>query len=284
MGIKISALPRVVIAPKLLLFDIDGTLVRSNHSVDERLVEKLKYLSSRGVMIGFASGRASFGARHLYQQLSVNAPSMFFSGSLVEDPKNQNAIFSQGLAHSEIIELAAAARKLNIYTELYTADQYLVERTNYLTELHAQYMNLLPLVGEIEEFSQNNQILKVVLIADSVNSIKQVRELAAQFSDLNCGLSFGAAHPELLFANFTSQHAARLIALDRITQALGLNRSEVAAFGDAESDLPLLLNCGYGFALANAPQNVRDQAPFITDHIEEGGVLTALNYLYAGVT
>ena len=269
--------------PKLLLFDLDGTLVRRDHTVDPRVQAALRHLNQNGVHIGIASGRASFGARHLYPALSINAPSMFFSGSLVEDPVSGALLFAEALDQMSILRLIAAARAQNIYTELYSADDYLIETPGKLTSLHAEYMRRDPVVGDFKQWSDSNTIMKLVLIADDQDSARAVRDIAQRFGDLNCGLSFGAAHPELLFANFTSPRAARLSALETILKHLGISRQEVASFGDAESDLPLLTNCGFGFALANAPQHVKELAPMVAGDVEVDGVLGALRYLFPGI-
>ena len=283
MGQLVSDAAALQSSPKLLLFDLDGTLVRRDHTVDQRVQAALNQLSQSGVHIGIASGRASFGARHLYQSLSINAPSMFFSGSLVEDPINHRPIFLEPLDQKNILDLASLAREKHIYTELYSADDYLIEQAGVLTDLHAEYLGKHPIVGNFAAWSASNAILKLVLIADSRESEHEVRSIATRFSQLNCGLSFGAAHPELLFANFTAPKAERLLALESILARLNISRQQVASFGDAESDLPLLTNCGYGFALANAPKHVKERAPMIADDVEADGVLPALRYLFPQV-
>ena len=280
MGIPLEQAPAVTIPPKLLLFDLDGTVVRADHSVDPRVSEALRRLSQNGVAIGIASGRAAFGARHLYEPLAVNAPSMFFSGSLVEDPKTQKALFLEPLESQTLLELAKQAKQIGLYAELYSSDEYLIEAPGRLTDLHTEYLGKPPIVGSFEEWSAKQSILKLVLIADTPNDAIALRALARDYDNLSCGLAFGAAHPELLFANFTSPRAQRLLALKTILEHLGLTSAQVACFGDAESDLPFLTNCGFGFALANAPQAVRAQAQYITASIDRDGVLPALKYLF----
>ena len=74
------------LAIKLAFFDIDGTLVASNGQISPQVKQALSNLSQCGCRLAFASGRPYFSAKELIQQLNINAPSVFYSGSLIFDP------------------------------------------------------------------------------------------------------------------------------------------------------------------------------------------------------
>ncbi|MBI2678728.1 MAG: HAD hydrolase family protein [Candidatus Koribacter versatilis] len=55
-------------------------------------------------------------------------------------------------------------------------------------------------------------------------------------------------------------------ALDAILKEAGLHADEVAFLGDDLVDLPIMRRCGLAMAVANAREEVKDEAQFITDH------------------
>lgn len=55
-------------------------------------------------------------------------------------------------------------------------------------------------------------------------------------------------------------------------QQLGLKRNQVAAFGDADNDVDMLLYAGCGIAMANASEKCLEAADFVTKHHDENGV------------
>ena len=69
-----------------------------------------------------------------------------------------------------------------------------------------------------------------------------------------------------------------------ITEALAVTESEIASFGDAVADLEFITRVGFGIAMGNANEEVKGQAPFVTDEVDEEGVLSALDWLFPSVT
>jgi hydroxymethylpyrimidine pyrophosphatase-like HAD family hydrolase len=54
----------------------------------------------------------------------------------------------------------------------------------------------------------------------------------------------------------------------------------VASFGDAVADLEFITRVGFGVAMENATEDVKQRAPFVTDNVEGDGVYSALNWLF----
>lgn len=50
------------------------------------------------------------------------------------------------------------------------------------------------------------------------------------------------------------------------------------AFGDGENDLPMLRHAHIGVAMGNADEFVKKQADYVTDSVDEDGILTALKH------
>ena len=68
------------------------------------------------------------------------------------------------------------------------------------------------------------------------------------------------------------KHSGLKFFMDR----LGLRREEVAAFGDADNDVDMLLFAGCGIAMENASEKCRAAADYVTIHHAEDGVAYGL--------
>lgn len=64
-------------------------------------------------------------------------------------------------------------------------------------------------------------------------------------------------------------------AVARLASHLGVERSDLIAFGDARSDLPLFAACGTSVAMGNAPDAVKAEATMVTSHVDEDGLAQA---------
>ncbi len=74
--------------------------------------------------------------------------------------------------------------------------------------------------------------------------------------------------------------ANKLEAFHEILEKENLTPEEVAYVGDDIIDLPVMRNCGLSFAVANARDDVKDEAHVITDHRGgEGAVRDAVEYI-----
>jgi 3-deoxy-D-manno-octulosonate 8-phosphate phosphatase (KDO 8-P phosphatase) len=74
--------------------------------------------------------------------------------------------------------------------------------------------------------------------------------------------------------------ANKLIALEDVLKKENLKPEQVAYVGDDIIDLPVMRACGLAFAVANAREDVKDEAHVITDHRGgDGAVRDAVEYI-----
>ena len=64
----------------------------------------------------------------------------------------------------------------------------------------------------------------------------------------------------------------------RYLQEWGLTREECIAFGDGENDIGMLKYAGIGVAMGNAEDCVKEVADYVTDGVDEDGILNALKH------
>ncbi len=70
--------------------------------------------------------------------------------------------------------------------------------------------------------------------------------------------------------------------LDLLGKRWGIERSEILVFGDGGNDLEMLQQSGFSFAMANAPQKVKDAARFEAPGNNDEGVLQVIEQMLAG--
>lgn len=68
--------------------------------------------------------------------------------------------------------------------------------------------------------------------------------------------------------------------LKRLVERWGISPEQCAAFGDGGNDIEMLSYCDYGYAMENAPENVKCAAKFVGHSNEENGVLAVLEQLF----
>ena len=78
------------------------------------------------------------------------------------------------------------------------------------------------------------------------------------------------------FLEFASPEVTKAAGLDFLAERLGFSRERTVAFGDGENDIELVDWAGYGVAVENADERVKEVADFICPSVEEEGVAQVL--------
>lgn len=68
--------------------------------------------------------------------------------------------------------------------------------------------------------------------------------------------------------------------LKKLVERWGITPEQCAAFGDGGNDLEMLEYCGFGYAMENAPDNVKEVADYVCPSNDEDGVLVTLDQLF----
>lgn len=74
-------------------------------------------------------------------------------------------------------------------------------------------------------------------------------------------------------------HLSKFAGVSEACRILGIDVSEVAAFGDSENDIEMVRSCGYGLAPQNAQKQVKENADFVADEPDGLGLVAALKWL-----
>ena len=78
------------------------------------------------------------------------------------------------------------------------------------------------------------------------------------------------------FLEFASPEVTKASGLAFVAEHLGFSREETVAFGDGENDLELVDWAGFGVAVANAHDLVKERADFVCPSVNEEGVAQVL--------
>lgn len=270
-----------LVGVRAVFFDIDGTLVNSDHQFTPGIEERLTILRSRGFRICLASGRPSFAAKPIIDALKIHDPCVFFSGGAIVQPSDLSLIESKPLGSDTVLSAIRHGEAQGWHTELYSAKEYAIAEDSDLAVIHREYLHHEPTITPLSEFGKQHEILKVVFAVPESFGEKEQEDLKRRFPDASLGIGYGAAHPWISFVNFTSREASRETAFSSMLDLLEVSQAETAAFGDGESDIPFLKLAQVGVAMENASREVKAAADHVCGHVDREGIVPVLDLLVA---
>ena len=262
---------------KLLVVDVDGTLLDKNRAISAVDREALARAGDLGIQVSLSTGRAVQACSSILSQLSLDGYHVFFDGALVSNPGQNEEVYVRPISKVVVRQAVEFAHSNDIPLELYSVTHYFVERETWSTDAHRQFFGLQPAVVDFTKLWNQERIIKGGLVISSPEEADKVRSFQLQFNNsLHFSWARTPAYPGVDFINILSPEVSKGKALEALALHLGITLAEVVAIGDGVNDISLLSTAGLAIAMENAPSEVKAVADYITLDVEHNGVAAAI--------
>ena len=229
-----------------------------------------------GIHVVLVTGRMFQAVRPYALEAGLDDPVVCYQGAVVAEP-----VSGRWLRHVPIpLELAretiAAVNEAGFALNCYVDDELYVAEVTPEARRYADFQHLeLHAVGDLLEWLDQPPT-KLVVIEDPevLDDLKQ--RMLARFDGR---LYISKSLP--YFLEFASPDVTKAAGLDFVSEHVGFSRERTVAFGDGENDVELIDWAGYGVAVANAHDRVKEVANFVCPSVDEEGVAQVLEAFLA---
>lgn len=261
---------------RLLVGDLDGTLLERDGSISSSTAAAVKALRGAGVRVAIATGRIPRGIGRVVEALTLDGPQVTMHGALVIDITTGEHIYSATFRPAEVDELLGLTAGLDLPTLLCYPDGF---RTNVLTQevmdLFVPFNEPVPeLVTDLADLRSSAPHKIAVWTGDEryeaalARATEQVAGRWTITSGDNRSLEF-------LPNGVNKAHA-----IEAMVRWLGLDLAQVVAIGDGTNDIEMLSAVGRSVAMRHARPEVRTAATLsIPDHLPDDAA-TAIGLLF----
>jgi len=264
-------------AYKLLVVDIDGTLLGKDRSISIEDREALAKVGDLGIQVSLSTGRATIACLSIINRLSLDGYHIFFDGALVANPETGKEVYAQPISSAVVKQAIEFAHSNDINFELYSATRYLVERETWSGVAYRRFFGIEPTVVDYSEVWKRERIIKGGLLVESPQEAEKVRHFWRHFDGrLQFSTARTPAFPGVDFINVVAPEVSKGKALEALASYLGIPLAQVIAIGDGTNDIPVLSLAGLGIAMGNAPDEVKAVADYVTLDIDHSGVAAAI--------
>lgn len=265
---------------KVLAFDLDGTLTNSEKKVTERTRNAIYAAREAGSTIVLASGRPVYGIMPVAEELELNKYGGYIlacNGGCIVDCKNNEVIYDRKIPDEYVSQICQFALKRNYAILTYEGNCVITnKKENKYVQIEAE-INHLP-VKQIENIDTYIRfpVNKFLITEDPEIIAKELPNVRAAFPDLN---AFTSAP---FFMEIVPPDIDKAYTLKYLLGILGYTNDRLAAFGDGGNDMIMLREAGIGIAMANASDEVKAAAGYITAGNDEDGCGIAIEKMMAG--
>lgn len=253
--------------PRLVAFDLDGTLLSSERTISARNRAAVAGLVERGVRVVICTGRPPRTARVFAEQLELVDLAIVYNGGAVYNFAEERALarfdFSAEVAREAVAKVRA--EHPGVMCGLESAYGWFVDSGRYeiVRQGTLPYETEPDGVGDIVDFMRG-EVTKLLFWHPAT----PIEALARTLADLPVHATWSM--PGLL--EVIGPGVNKRTALSRIAAELGFGAHEVAAFGDQHNDQEMLAWAGFGVAMGNATPQVQALADWVTGDADDDGV------------
>lgn len=271
---------------KMAGFDLDGTLLTDRKELTSRTRKALEKAIQKGVIVLVATGRPWMGVPEELQNLQGIRYALTSNGARVIDTGRNKVLFEHLLEPGPAKKALEICGKYDALQEIYFDGQGYAqaEKMKYVERYHRnpsmwEYTRKtrIPVEDLYSLLEQENRGLDKVqaLFADMDERRRAWEELSME-EDLELVGSLGYN------IEINARGVNKGTALVELGRMLGIKREEIMACGDGDNDTAMLREVGFGVAMGNAEEEIKQAADYVTLTNEDEGVAYAIEKFILG--
>lgn len=252
---------------KAIFFDIDGTLVSFNtHRMSEYLKEKLHELQAKGVKLFISSGRA----RLVMNNLDDYPFDGYVEMNGAKTTLGEEVIDSHPLSRETSLQIAAIAERENVSCWVFADTVAGINHGSPQANEVADMINLHPdHFLDLPQIAREHTVYEYTIFFDDEQASRLLFPILKD-------VAYTRWHP--YFLDIVPEGLSKSYGASKILERIGVKREECMAFGDGGNDIPIIEYAGIGVAMGNATDDVKAVADYVTDTVDEDGIVTALEH------
>ncbi len=263
---------------KLLLADVDGTLVTQDKVVTEQASAAARALREAGIKFAITSGRPPRGMAMLIEPFHIDTMIAGFNGGVYTDD-HLKVIETRTLPE----EVAREALQILIDGQLdpwlYTGEDWFIhdkDAPHVARETWTVKFDAKVVPSYTDE--QLRSVVKLVGVSDDHALVEQVEATAQK----KLGQRASAARSQPYYLDITHPDANKGAVVERLSQMLSIPAKNIATIGDSANDLQMFRKSGFSIAMGNANDGVKKQASAVTHSNEQEGFAKAVRRYILG--
>lgn len=251
---------------KLIVFDVDGTLLTSKKKVAKSTTEAIRALKRQGHEVLLATGRSRYQIQALLSELNISSYIVCNGSAAFVDHQK---IYSKTLDSESLDSLINYFEGRNIDLVLSSLDGMRRISSLDLQNMESTLKSLGVKLPAYDPEYQNGEFYQALgFYPEAINN---------HFEKEYPAFKFVRWHKNCVDIN--PQNISKWHSLKKAARLLGIENKDIITFGDGNNDIEMLTKSGMGIAMGNSAKHVQAVADLVTTSNNEDGIFDALRKL-----
>jgi Cof subfamily protein (haloacid dehalogenase superfamily) len=262
---------------KLVLADVDGTLLNTEKQVTEKTRIAISQLKDYGVQFGIATGRSPYAVERLVYEWGIGEDTdliVGFNGSTTLDMHTKQTVSVFPLDGQAIRDIKTEFREFSFNIGVYDGRTYHVLFDDDRSRKTADANHFEMIVDDLTSY-ETSTVPKLLLTAEPevITAMMEYYESNGHAETYHMFPS-GKDRIEVINPELTKSRGISMLCEKR-----GLIPEEVMTFGDMMNDYEMIRDFT-GVAMGNADDRVKQAAKYTTASNDEDGIAVMLEQLF----
>jgi len=256
---------------KLLLADVDGTLVTPDKVLTDRAVDAVRRLGEAGILFAVTSGRPPRGMSMLIEPLNLTTPIAAFNGGILVN-RDMSVIEQRVVPKDLVVPVAELNASFGLDTWVYRgADWYVPDPKGAHVARETATVRFEPKVMASLD-GLTSDVTKLVGVSDDLDAVARASEAAHdQFGD-----HVAAARSQPYYLDVTHPDANKGAVAQYLARTYSIPTDSIATIGDMPNDVLMFAHSGLSIAMGNASLEVQHAARRVTTSNADEGFAAAV--------
>jgi Cof subfamily protein (haloacid dehalogenase superfamily) len=262
---------------RLVLADVDGTLVTPEKELTQRTIAAVAALRTAGIEFAVTSGRPPRGMEMLVEPLGITQPLAAFNGGLYVNP-DMSVIEGKTIPDELVGATIALMERHELDVWLYRGADWLVrDESAPHVEHESNTVRFPPTV--VKDFEgKTTGIAKIVGVSDDPDHVTAAESDAQK----ELGDHVSAACSQPYYLDVTHPKANKGAVALHLADTLGITTAQIATLGDMPNDVLMFAHSGLSIAMGNSSAEVKRAARRVTASNADEGFATAIERFVLG--
>jgi Cof subfamily protein (haloacid dehalogenase superfamily) len=251
---------------KLIVSDVDGTLLKNDGSLGEETKKLVKQLMQHDVKVCLATGRLHSAVIELTEQLVLNGPVISLDGSLIKYQSNGKALYESFIKENHVKKALKYAEELLVNIVLCHDDAiYYTDHNSIIPGLLNKYGAAYKKIESYNDYFTGT--LEIICASDMKKSIKFLTDKFSFPHSTGSNASFfqSRSHENIYYLEIRKAGSTKGKGLKRVLKHYGFKISQSAVIGDWYNDITMFHPKAIKVAVANAIPELIGMADVVTE-------------------
>lgn len=256
---------------KLIVCDIDGTLIDKTEAIPKRLIEAVRECRNRGIGFTINSGRTRELVEDIVNELAITEPYVTANGACIF--QGEHCLVYEGFSAEPVRAVIRAADEAGLTVTLSDRNSERALRATDYVEEHRKFGKRFSDILPFQEIDWSEPFIKIMFMDEHQSGkIEKIRNMLEPYQSEYWITTYSNKAVEI-----GPVHCNKAEGMRKAAALMKIPPSEIMACGDFRNDYEMIRAAGIGVAVGNACRELKMAADYVAKGESYRGVLEAMD-------